>query len=87
MYVCQCVLWMCKHVHIFIPLCNFISISIPIVKYNCCHMYASYIYVFIFNIHFNTCNNSLGRTLYVLNGILNCMFVSSTLDVLLIAVC
>ena len=33
--------------------------------------------------HFNTCNDSLGRTLYVINGILNCMFACSTLDVLL----
>ena len=34
--------------------------------------------------HFNTCNDSLGRTIYVLNGILNCVFVCTTLDVLLI---
>ena len=33
--------------------------------------------------HFNTFNDSLGRTHYVLNSILNCMFVCSTLDVLL----
>ena len=33
--------------------------------------------------HFNTCNESLGRTLYVINGILNCMFACITLDVLL----
>ena len=34
--------------------------------------------------HFNTCNDSLGIPLYVLDGILNCMFVCSTLDVLLL---
>ena len=34
--------------------------------------------------HFNTCNDSPGRTIYVLNGILNCVFVCTTLDVLLI---
>ena len=34
--------------------------------------------------HLNTCNDSLGRTIYVLKGILNCMFVCSTLDVLLL---
>ena len=33
--------------------------------------------------HFNTCNDSLGRTLYVINGILNCMCACSILDVLL----
>ena len=33
--------------------------------------------------HFITCNDSLGRTIYVINGILNCMFACSTLDVLL----
>ena len=27
MYVCQCILWMCKNVHILIHLCNFISIQ------------------------------------------------------------
>ena len=31
--------------------------------------------------HFNTCNDSLGIIIYVLNGILNCVFVCSTLDV------
>ena len=34
--------------------------------------------------HFNTCNDSLGRTLYDLYGILNCVCVCSTLDVLLL---
>ena len=34
--------------------------------------------------HLNTCNDSLGRTLYVFNGILNCVSVCSTLDVLLL---
>ena len=34
--------------------------------------------------NFNTCNDSLGRTIYVLNGILNCVFFCSTLDVLLL---
>ena len=34
--------------------------------------------------HFNTCNDSLGRTIYVFNGILNSVFVCTTLDVLLI---
>ena len=33
--------------------------------------------------HFNTCNDSLGKTIYVVNGIFNCMFVCSTVDVLL----
>ena len=33
--------------------------------------------------HFNTSNDSLGRTIYVINGILNCMFACRTLDVLL----
>ena len=37
-----------------------------------------------YNFLINTGNYSLCRTLYVLNCILNCMFVCSTLDVLLL---
>ena len=59
MYACQCVLWMCIHVHILIHLCNFISIyiymyngrylCIPNIKYTIfSHVFASCMYIFIF---------------------------------------